>query len=350
MRAASTTSKAVMDDIARVNAEGARMKERDLVLDWLAGRASPMLQQAFTFVRLATERPKKDIERMARFQEREWPNLKSSSDRAQKTIDVASDRAVMQYFLAEAAKLPESQKVAALDGLSLDKLYANTKIGDQAERTKMLGESVAQLKARNDAMLDLAFALLPLFEQREQNELALNGAMARLRPAYFDALRKVSGGTLYPDANSTLRLTIGRVEGYSPKDATHFTAQTTLRGVLEKDTGKEPFDSPKTLLDAAADPAKTRPYIDPELHDVPVNFLSTCDTTGGNSGSPTLNAKGELVGLLFDGNYESIDADFLFTQSITRSIHVDTQYMLWIMDAVDGAHELMKELGVTPKL
>ena len=87
-------------------------------------------------------------------------------------------------------------------------------------------------------------------------------------------------------------------------------------------------------------------YQDPELKDVPVNFLSTCDTTGGNSGSPTLNANGELVGLLFDGNYESIDADFLFHEADTRSIHVDIKYVLWIMDAVDHAKELMKELGV----
>ena len=72
-------------------------------------------------------------------------------------------------------------------------------------------------------------------------------------------------------------------------------------------------------------------------------------TLGGNSGSPTLNAKGELVGLLFDGNYESIDADFLFNPAMTRSIHVDTQYMLWVMDAVDGAQNLIREMGVTPK-
>ncbi len=215
----------------------------------------------------------------------------------------------------------------------------------------MLGESVEQLKARKDSMLDLAFALLPLFEERERVELAWSGAMARLRPRYFDLLRQAGGGAvLYPDANSTLRITIGRVEGYTPRDATHYEPQTTLRGLLEKETGKDPFENPKTLLAAAADPARTRPYVDRELGDVPVNFLSTCDTTGGNSGSPTLNAKGELVGLLFDGNYESIDSDFLFNPADTRSIHVDSQYMLWVMDAVDGAHELMRELGAEPRV
>lgn len=333
-----------LDAIAKLNQEHFRNRERDAVLDWL-GRGSPMFGQALTFARLAIERPKKDIDRVTRYQEREWPSLKSASDRAQRTIDLASDRAVVAYFLKEAAKYD----VKALEGISLDALYANTKIANQDERTKMLSESVAQLKARNDSMLNLAFALVPLFEERERNDLAYDGAMARLRPGYFDVLRKVSGGTLYPDANSTLRLTIGRVEGYSPKDATVYTPQTTLHGVVNKETGKDPFESPKALLAAAGDPAKTRPYFDPELGDVPVNFLSTCDTTGGNSGSPTLNAKGELVGLLFDGNYESIDADFLFNPAMTRSIHVDAQYMLWVMDAVDGAHELMKELGATPK-
>ncbi|HKR63782.1 MAG TPA: S46 family peptidase [Thermoanaerobaculia bacterium] len=349
----------VMKELARLNAEQAKTRERDFVLEWLVGRGSPMLSQAMTAVRLANERPKADVDRMARFQERNWPSLLSGSTRAQRTIDVASDRAVTRYFLEEAAKLPATQHVKVIDdavaaagGVEpfLDRLYGNTKLADEHERAKMLAESSAQLRARHDAMLDFAASLVPLFEERETNELASAGALARLRPAYFEQLRKVAPGELYPDANGTLRITIGKVEGYSPKDATWMLPQTSLRGVLQKETGKEPFTSPQSLRDAAADAKKTAPYIDPELKDVPVNFLSTADTTGGNSGSPTLNANGELIGLLFDGNYESIDADFLFTESITRSIHVDAQYMLWIMDAVDGADALMRELGVEPKV
>jgi hypothetical protein len=339
-------SGAVLDEIARLNAERFKTRERELILDWVIGRGSPMMAQAFTIARLATERPKKDIDRATKYQEREWANLLAASNRAQRTIDVASDRAVLTYFGAEA----EKHGVKELTGLAIGELYANTKIANQDERAKMLTESVAQLEARKDPMLDLAFALLPLFEAREANELAYSGAMARLRPKYFDVLRQVSGGTLYPDANSTLRITFGRVAGYSPKDATYYAPQTTLRGLLQKESGKDPFENPKPLLAAAADPAKTQPYVDPEIKDVPVNFLSTCDTTGGNSGSPTLNAKGELVGLLFDGNYESIDADFLFNPAVTRSIHVDAQYMLWVMDAVDGADTLIRELAATPKV
>jgi hypothetical protein len=198
-------------------------------------------------------------------------------------------------------------------------------------------------------MLNFAAALMPLVLANEERNLGYQGAMARLRPQYFELLRLAAGGPVYPDANSSLRVTFGKVEGYTVRDATWFTPQTTLAGVVQKEKGEEPFDSPKALLAAARETSKTRPYVDPELRDVPVNFLSTCDTTGGNSGSPTLNAKGELVGLLFDGNYESIDADFLVTPSKTRSIHVDIVYMLWVMDAVDGAQNLLREMGVTPK-
>jgi hypothetical protein len=352
MRSRNTT----LDDIAAANHDKLRTRERDLVLDWLTSRASQTLAQAINIARVATERPKKDIDRLARYQEREWPNLLQSSVRAQRTLELRSDRAILGYFLNEAAKLPADQRIKPVDdavaaagsvNALLEKLYGSTKVTSQEERAKMLNESTAQLRARGDAMVDFALSLLPLLDAREERDMAWSGAMMRLRPRYFELLSKMSGNTpVYPDANSTLRITFGRIAGYRPKDATWYSPQTTLRGVVEKEKGEEPFANPKSLLDAANDPNSMVGHQDPELKDVPVNFLSTCDTTGGNSGSPTLNANGELVGLLFDGNYESIDADFLFHEADTRSIHVDVQYMLWIMDAVDHAKELMKELGV----
>ncbi|PYQ30106.1 MAG: S46 family peptidase [Acidobacteria bacterium] len=350
MRSRNTT----LDDIAAANHEKLRTRERDLILDWLP--RAQMVGQAFNIARVATERPKKDIDRLARYQEREWPSLLQSSVRAQRTLELHSDRAILGTFLNEAAKLPADQRIKPIDdavaaaasvNALLDRLYGSTKVASQEERAKMLNESTAQLRARNDAMVDFALSLLPLLNAREERDMAWSGAMIRLRPRYFELLRNMSGNApIYPDANSTLRITFGRIAGYRPKDATWYTPQTTLRGVVEKEKGEEPFASPKTLLDAAKDPNSMVGHQDPDLKDVPVNFLSTCDTTGGNSGSPTLNANGELVGLLFDGNYESIDADFLFHEADTRSIHVDTQYMLWIMDAVDHADHLMKELGV----
>ncbi|HEX9982240.1 MAG TPA: S46 family peptidase [Thermoanaerobaculia bacterium] len=349
-----------LDEIARLNREQRATLERDTILSWLvSARVSPMLNQAYTMQRLAVERAKTaDLERAAGYQERDWARLQQASDRAQRTMDVGSDRAAVRYFLNEAAKLPANQRlkpvddaIAAAGGIEpfLDRIYGSTKLGSQEERAKMLGETSAQLAARNDAMLNFTASLLPLAQANEQRDLERSGAMSRLRPGYFEVLRRVEGRELYPDANSTLRVTFGTVKGYQPRDATYYTPQTTLSGLMQKEKGKEPFASPAALLASAKNADATKPYVDPDLGQVPVNFLSTCDTTGGNSGSPTLNAKGELVGLLFDGNYESIDADFLFNPAMTRSIHVDAVYMLWVMDAVDGAHELMRELGVTPK-
>ncbi len=83
---------------------------------------------------------------------------------------------------------------------------------------------------------------------------------------------------------------------------------------------------------------------------MPVDFLSTGDITNGNSGSATLNAKGELAGLAFDGNYEAMGVDYLVDPELSRTIHVDSRYMLWVMDAVDGAHDLLREMGVEPAI
>ena len=136
------------------------------------------------------------------------------------------------------------------------------------------------------------------------------------------------------------------------RDGLFYKPQTTLQGIVEKHTGEGEFDAPKTQLDAIKalrgrqEDALTSM---PALKDVPVNFLSTVDTTGGNSGSPTLNAKGELVGLLFDGTYESVASNFLFDTVKTRSIHVDSRYMLWTMAEVDGAGHLVREMTAGPK-
>ena len=123
-----------------------------------------------------------------------------------------------------------------------------------------------------------------------------------------------------------------------------YTPFTKIEGIAEKHTGEEPFDSPQEQLDLIA----ARDYDEYELDSlgsVPVNFLSNVDTTGGNSGSPTLNGKGELVGLLFDGTYESIISDWDFLPDLTRSIHVDFRYAMWVMQHVDGAENLIEELN-----
>ncbi len=314
-----------------------------------------MLSQASMLYRLSTERPKKDIDRDQGFQQRDWPRIGEMVVRMQKSLEPQSDRAGLRYFLLESQKLPADQRITALDDLIakaggvdpfLDQLYANTKVADLAQRKAMQSETTAELQARHDSMIDLAAALWPLEQANQQREKEFTGAMSRLRPLYMDALRASTGGRLYPDANGTLRITFGKVEGYAPRDGVWYVPQTTVLGILQKNTGSGEFDAPKNQL-AAIEARKFDGYAEPQIGDeVPVDFLSDVDTTGGNSGSPTLNAKGELCGLLFDGTYESLGSDFVFDPTITRSIHVDAVYMLWMMDAVDGAHNLLREMGL----
>ena len=151
---------------------------------------------------------------------------------------------------------------------------------------------------------------------------------------------------LFREANSTLRLTYGYIRGYSPADATYMKPFTTLKGVLEKGaSGEEEFRYPQRIRDRwqARD---FGPYIKKELNDVPVNILYDMDTTGGNSGSPIMNARGELVGVNFDRAYDATINDFAWNQSYSRSIGVDIRYVLWVADKVDNAGFLLKEIGL----
>jgi hypothetical protein len=230
----------------------------------------------------------------------------------------------------------------------LEPLYAATRLADRDFRTALLEKSTADLMATKDPFLLLAAALEPLEAANRETARQRAGARSRLAPRYMEAMLAKSGGLVAPDANSTLRVTYGQVKGVDAKDGLFYKPQTTLNGIVQKNTGAGDFDAPKVQLDAiqALHAGKRSPYEVKALSDVPVNFLSTVDTTGGNSGSPTLNAKGELVGLLFDGTYESVASNYLFDTVRTRSIHVDALYMLWNMTEVDGALNLLEEIGI----
>jgi hypothetical protein len=355
----------VLPALAALQAEGEKVRERNAAMSTLSS-ASSYLSAAQTIYRLSMQRSKPDLDRDAGFQERDWSRIRESLDRLQRSLDATADRAFLRWATGLAAALPAGQRIEPLDqavglraGLPavdanraidawLDKLYAGTKIGDRDARLAFIDKSPADLKSGGDTFIALAAALDPLGESIRDTAKNRAGAYARLRPRYMQALLAKAGGLVAPDANSTLRVTYGQVKGVDAKDGLFYKPQTGLAGILEKQTGQGDFNAPKKQLDAIAAFLKTRksPYLDAALKDVPVNFLSTVDTTGGNSGSPTLNARGELVGLLFDGTYESVSSDYLFDEVKTRSIHVDSRYMLWNMSEVDGATNLITEMAI----
>ncbi len=231
--------------------------------------------------------------------------------------------------------------------LGLDRLYADTKLADTPTRLAWLDKSSADIAASNDPFLKLAVAMFDEDIARENKTKDRDGRLQAARSAYISAyidFAKTKGRAVYPDANGSLRLTWGKVTGRT-RDGMSYQPFTTAKGILEKYTGRDPFDAPAKQLDLIR--AKDfGPYTAPALNTLPVNFLSTVDITGGNSGSATLNANGELVGLAFDGTIEGVISDWWFDDTLTRTIHVDARYMRWVMDKVDGAHRLLDEMQV----
>ena len=355
-----------LDELRTIQAKGQSTRERDAALR-LVSFASTYLSSAQALYRLSLQRPKPDVSREPGFQERDWPRIREAQDRLQRTIDPTIDRALLRWALGKVAALPAGQRLEVVDkalGLTpgmaqaaaetaidthLDALYAATRLGDRDVRLGMIDKSTADLMATNDAFIRAAAALEPLAEANREADKDRAGAYARIRPVYMDAMLEQAGGLLAPDANSTLRVTYGQVKGVDARDGLFYEPQTTLQGIVEKHTGEGEFDAPDKQLEAikALRAGGTTVFFDKGVNDVPVNFLSTVDTTGGNSGSPTLNARGEFVGLLFDGTYESVSSDYLFDRVKTRSIHCDSRYMLWTMAEVDGAKRLIDEMGVS---
>lgn len=168
----------------------------------------------------------------------------------------------------------------------------------------------------------------------------------RLYEAGLKEMALATGTARYPDANFTMRLTYGKIGGYKPADAVDYNYFTTVEGILEKEIpGDYDFDVPAELKKAivAKDYAN---YIDAKTGKMHVAFLSNNDITGGNSGSPIFNAKGELIGLAFDGNWEAMSGDIVFEPDLQRTINVDVRYILFVMDKVGGAKRLINELNI----
>lgn len=312
--------------------------------------------------RNAVEQQKPDEQREPGFQARDQEEIKESLKRVDRRFDAQVDKAVWSMFIAQyldqpadAQSQPFNQQLGLTSDMNkkqvmamLDKMYKKSGLDEEAQRLKMFEMNKAQLEASDDPFMQLAVATFDSRMATEDKLKALTGDIASLTPTYMQAIidwQKANGSLAYPDANSTLRVTYGTVIGGSPKDGLVYTPFTTLQGIVEKDTGEAPFDAPEKLLKLAAD-KQFGPYKLDSINSVPVNFLSDLDSTGGNSGSATLNSRAELVGLLFDGTFESVNSDWDFDPKTTRTIHVDTRYMLWIMQYVDGATNLIEEMHI----
>ena len=348
------------DVLPRISDLYAELKTYDEKQSALDGQTSDVLGLAYTIQKWGTEKSKKDMDREPQFQERNIPDLKDYLKEAQHDLDIPTDRLMLEMFITRAANLPEGQKIEAVEKIVQGKqgeekkkaiqqfiqnLYENTRVADVDERLKMFDMTAEELKKKNDAMINFAAELEKEKSVIDDRYKSFVGAVYKLRPLFIRGISEWKKQGLYPDANGTLRFNWGEIKGYSPRDAVNYDYVTTLKGVMEKDTGTEPFDVPEVLKKLYASRDFGR-YVDPGRGDMVVDFLSTNDGTGGNSGSPIMNGKGEIIGLIFDGDYESMTSDFQYDPDLTRSINVDSRYILFITEKMGQANRILKELEI----
>ncbi|MFH0881645.1 MAG: S46 family peptidase [bacterium] len=266
------------------------------------------------------------------------------------------ERALLRYTLQRANDLPADQRIKAVDDLIaahgsidalLEYLFDGTKMMDGSFAIPLLDATSKEIEAIDDPIIRFAVALYPEQDALHQLEETRKARQDELSRQYMEMI-EAKNGLPYPDATGTVRFTLGKVEGYSPRDAVVYKPFTTLTGVIEKNTGEEPFDMPPELgvLEKNRDFGI---WEDPELKDIPVAFTHVLDITGGNSGSPAFNAKGEMIGIAFDGNFEALLGDWKFQPEINRTISVDTRYVMFLTEKFAKAQWLLDEMGVKTK-
>lgn len=274
-------------------------------------------------------------------------------------FDVDVDRKILKRMMVDANAFAMNQKVSAIDKITtkgsnsealmndfINDAYGLTKLKDVNYVMNNLLKTSKSLIDYNDPILvfekDIAKQITALKPEKDRREGLLN----KLMGDYVNVKEQFLKKDFIPDANSTLRLTYGYVRGYAPADASYMSPYTTIAGIIQKGaTGNPDFAYPnliKTLWDAK----DFGPFAKKELNDVPVAFLYNMDTTGGNSGSPIMNANGELIGVNFDRAYEATINDYAWNESYSRSIGVDIRYVLWVASKIDHADFLLKEMGV----
>jgi len=309
-----------------------------------------------TICRWAKEKSLPDLERDPAYMDRNIPRLKRRLKTMQRNLVLDAQKQIMVFTLKKMLNLPaaeQSKVVSKWFGEKSDdeltaavaEMISKTHLTDTENRLKYFELSEEELQKVDDPLLKFAGCLGAELKKMNDQQEELDGALQRLSPMIIELLHAYTKNELYSDANSTLRLAYGKVTGYA-KDGVTFTPFTTLRGAIVKEQGRRPFANPSKLIEIYRK-ADFGVYADSNLDgQVPLDFLTDLDTTGGNSGSPTLNGQGELIGLLFDGNFESISSDYYFNPALTRSIVVDSRYILFILDKFSNAQSLMDEMTI----
>jgi hypothetical protein len=304
-------------------------------------------------------------ERALRFSDQALPQVTEQLSSDWEEREPEAESKMLAASLARLADMPADQKIQAVEKLFggksgkerhdaeaefAGKAIEGSKFKSFDEVKKLFTASAADLRAIDDPTMKLVIALVDENAPLAKKQTQILNSIGKVRPQYVAVMQEFRRATnrglpYYPDANFTLRFTYGDVRGYKPRDAVAYDYQTSLAGVVAKDTGEEPFNAPEKLKELFGK-KDFNGYADPRLNDVPVDFLATTDITGGNSGSPMMNGHGEIIGLVFDGNYEGLGGDYAYDISSNRTIAVDIRYVLFLTEKFGGAGYLFNEMQI----
>ncbi len=276
-----------------------------------------------------------------------------------KNYDVRVDKDMMTALILKNADLPANQQLKVFGEIYgtktgnereravrefVDDLYDDTKFASLEDAQKILPRDVDDILDDEAMKFHRKYsAEASPVSAKSQSILA---RLARLRTKYIEVSLAFKGTAVsFPDANRSLRFTYGQVLPLQPRDAVTLSSVTALTGIMEKESDEEEFIVPPRLRELWQKKDFGR-YADPKLKDVPVAFIANLDITGGNSGSPVINGKGELIGCSFDGNWEGVVGDYVFEDKYNRAINVDSRYMLFVLDKFSGAENILKELVI----
>lgn len=272
-------------------------------------------------------------------------------------MDLDFEKALMKKLLGDAMELSANQQPAALkeifnNGMSekkinetVEKLFSKTKLKNWEGMKKTADTKPQKLFSASDVLLAFYKKFYKDYLEAQRRKKEFDAQMSLLMPKLLEVKAKYQNKNFIPDANSTLRLTYGYVKGYEPEDAVYQKPFTTLKGEIEKGTASgdyEIFPAVKQLYSER----NFGKYISPQLNDVPLCLLYNLDTTGGNSGSPIMNANGELIGVNFDRAFSATINDYAWNEKYSRSIAVDIRYVLWILEKVGKADNVLNEIGI----